>query len=123
MDDDGDFVADYYTGAPSAAELTDSVAARIYILARSVSEVPNYNNDKTYRLGAKIVPPANDGFYRRVFSTTVLLHDNIDSRYNCRTSPKPAWQRFASGTDLSTYFDAGCDHHHEDQYSGTQNGW
>jgi len=75
VDDDRDFVADYYTDTPTAAELFDAVAARIYVLARSISEVPNYTNDKTYLLGAKVVAAANDGFYRRVFSTTVLLRN------------------------------------------------
>ena len=75
VDGDGDFIADYYTGAPTAAEVSDAVAARIYVLARSINEVPNYANDQTYRLGAKVVAPANDGFYRRVFSTTVLLRN------------------------------------------------
>ncbi len=75
VDDDRDFVADYYTDAPSALELTNAVSARIYVLARSISAVPNYTNDKTYRLGSKIVAAANDGFYRRVFSTTVVLRN------------------------------------------------
>jgi len=75
VDDDRDFIADYYTGAPTAAELTNAVSARIYVLARSINEVPSYTNDKTYRLGATVVAAANDGFYRRVFSTTVLLRN------------------------------------------------
>ncbi|MCB1671816.1 MAG: PilW family protein [Gammaproteobacteria bacterium] len=75
VDDDRDFIADYYTDSPSTSELTDAVSARIYILARSISEVPNYTNDKTYLLGTRVVAAANDGFYRRVFSTTVVLRN------------------------------------------------
>jgi hypothetical protein len=75
IDDDRDFIADYYTGSPNAAELSDAVAARVYVLARSIDEVPNYTNDKIYRLGSTVVAPANDGFYRRVFSSTVLLRN------------------------------------------------
>jgi len=75
VDGDSDFVADYYTATPTAAEISDAVSARIYVLARSIDEVPDYLNDKTYRLGAKVVAAANDGFYRRVFSTTVLLRN------------------------------------------------
>jgi hypothetical protein len=75
IDDDRDFIADYYTGTPNAAELSDAVSARVYVLARSIGEVPNYLNDKTYRLGTKVVAAANDGFYRRVFSTTVRLRN------------------------------------------------
>ena len=75
VDGDRDFIADYYTATPSAAEIDDAVSARIYVLARSINEVPEYVNDKAYRLGAKVVAAANDGFYRRVFSTTVLLRN------------------------------------------------
>ncbi len=75
IDDDGDFYADYYTDSPSSAETGDAVAARIYVLARSIEEVPNYTNDKTYQLGSTVVVPANDGYYRRVFSSTVLLRN------------------------------------------------
>lgn len=75
IDDDRDFIADYYTASPTAAELGNAIAARIYLLARSIAEVPDYTNDKTYRLGAKTIAAANDGFYRRVFSTTVVLRN------------------------------------------------
>ncbi|MBL4819565.1 MAG: PilW family protein [Gammaproteobacteria bacterium] len=75
VDTDRDFVADYYTGSPTAAEMINSVAARIHILVRSVDSVPNYLNDKTYVLGTKNVAAANDSFYRRVFSTTILLRN------------------------------------------------
>lgn len=75
VDNDDDFVANYFTTSPSAAELTDSVSARIFVLVRSVNEVPGYLNDKTYNLGSTVVAAANDAFYRRVFSTTVLLRN------------------------------------------------
>ena len=75
IDDDNDFIADYYTAAPTAAEISDSVSVRIYALLRSVNEVPSYTNDKTYTLGSTTVNAANDGFYRRVFNTTVVLRN------------------------------------------------
>ena len=75
VDDDDDFIADYYTAAPTAAEIADAVAVRIYVLVVSVNEVPNYTNDKTYTLGSTTVNAANDGFYRRVFNTTVVLRN------------------------------------------------
>lgn len=75
VDDDSDFVADYYTAAPTAAELADAVAARIYVLVRSVNTVPGYTNDKSYTLGQTSVAAANDGYYRRMFNTTVLLRN------------------------------------------------
>ncbi len=75
VDTDGDFVANYYTAAPTAAQLADAVSARIYILVRSVNIVPGYTNDKSYTLGSTNVAAANDGFFRRVFSSTVLLRN------------------------------------------------
>ncbi len=75
VDDDGDFVADYYTDAPSDTELGDAVAARVYVLVRSVNSVPGYTNDKTYTLGSTVVAAFNDSYYRRVFNTTVVLRN------------------------------------------------
>lgn len=75
VDEDGDFIANYYTSTPTAAEISNSVSARVYVLLRSLIEMPNYTNDKTYILGATTVNPANDGYFRRVFGTTVLLRN------------------------------------------------
>ena len=75
IDEDDDFIANYYTAAPTAAEIVDAVSARIYVLVRSVNEVPNYTNDKIYTLGSTTVNAANDGFFRRVFNLTVVLRN------------------------------------------------
>lgn len=75
IDSDEDFVANYFVSAPTAAELSDAVAARLYVLVRSVNALPEYLNDKTYNLGTTVVAAANDAFYRRVFSTTVVLRN------------------------------------------------
>lgn len=70
-----DYSADYYTSSPTAAELRQAVNARIFVLARSVNEVNGYLNDKSYQLGNTAVAAANDGFYRRVMQTTVVLRN------------------------------------------------
>lgn len=75
IDEDDDFIANYYTAEPTAAEIFDAVSARIYVLVVSVNEIPDYTNDKTYTLGSTTVNAANDGFYRRVFNTTVVLRN------------------------------------------------
>ena len=75
VDDDDDFIANYYTAAPTAAEISNAVSARIYVLVVSVNEIPEYTNDKTYTLGSTTVNAANDGFFRRVFNTTVVLRN------------------------------------------------
>lgn len=73
--DPPDYAADYYTASPTAAELDQAVNAKIYLLVRSVSEVPGYTNDKTYSLGETTIAALNDGFYRRLMQTTVVLRN------------------------------------------------
>lgn len=75
IDTDDDYIANYYIATPSSAELFDSVAIRLHVLVRSVNQVPSYLNDKTYTMGSTTVAAANDGFYRRVFSTTLMLRN------------------------------------------------
>jgi len=71
-----DFVPDYYEMTPTAAELESAVTARVYVLSRSIDEVAGYTNDKTYTLGNSTVAAANDGYYRRVLQTTVMLRNS-----------------------------------------------
>ncbi|MEX0618380.1 MAG: PilW family protein [Pseudohongiellaceae bacterium] len=75
VDEDGDFIANYYTASPTAAEISDSVSLRLYVLVRSINTVAGYVNDKSYELGSTIVPAPNDGFFRRVFTSTILLRN------------------------------------------------
>lgn len=77
IDTDGDATADIYESDPTVSELEDVTSARIYVLARSMSEDPSYENTKTYRLGdwSRDYSANPDGFYRRVFSTTVTLRN------------------------------------------------
>jgi type IV pilus assembly protein PilW len=53
------------------------VAMRIYLLIRTVEEDNSYTNDLTYELGDKTIAAANDGFRRRVLSTTIVLENPI----------------------------------------------
>ena len=73
IDTDADAVVDTFTSTPTAAQLLNAVIAKIYILARGESQVTGYTNNKTYQLGDLAVGAANDGFYRRVFTTTVIM--------------------------------------------------
>ena len=70
-----DYTADYYTASPTPAELEEAVNARIYVLTRSINEVTGYTNDKSYQLGETTVAAANDGHYRRMLQTTVVLRN------------------------------------------------
>ena len=70
-----DYTADFYTATPTPDELAQAVNAKIYVLVRSLSEVPGYTNDKSYNLGATTVAALNDGYYRRLMQTTVVLRN------------------------------------------------
>ena len=71
IDTTADGVPNLFKGAPSAAEIDGAVVARVYLLLRSINPVSNYVNTKTYQLGQKAVAAKNDGYFRRVMSTTV----------------------------------------------------
>ena len=75
IDSNEDGVADYYTSAPTDDDELSNKAllAKIYVLARGSKEVVGYKNDKSYQLGDLTVAAANDGYYRRVFSTMVVM--------------------------------------------------
>jgi len=75
VDTDSDWMVNYYDPSPTTAEIQESVSARIHILVRSVNVIPGYINDKSFALGLTRLVAANDGYYRRVFSSTVLLRN------------------------------------------------
>ena len=75
IDTDKNTVANIYTSTPTLGEMENAVSARVYLLARSIDADRHFTNDTQYVLGDAIVPAANDGFYRRVYSTTISLRN------------------------------------------------
>lgn len=73
IDTDGDAAVDTFTATPTAAQLGNTVIAKIYVLARSETTVAGYKNTKKYELGDLALGPFDDAYYRRVFSTTVVM--------------------------------------------------
>lgn len=83
----GDGMPDRFVHCPAAscdsADLTNAVAVKLYVLARSSQTTPGHTDTKTYCLGARdaagVCPyslgPFNNGYRRHVFSTTVRLVD------------------------------------------------
>ena len=70
-----DGVANKYVSDPTAAEVsTQAVSAKVFVLVRATREDPTFTNTKTYTLGDRVVN-VNDKFYRRVYSTTVVLRN------------------------------------------------
>jgi type IV pilus assembly protein PilW len=67
----------------TAAQLSNVVAVRIYVLARSRDTTPGYTDTKSYCLGdlnpngscpaANQIAAANDSYKRHVFSSTMRL--------------------------------------------------
>jgi len=73
IDTDADGVANRYTADSTT---TDAVTARVYLLLRSARTVPDHTDSKKYMLGSVgFLGPYNDGYYRRVFSSTVTLRN------------------------------------------------
>lgn len=78
LDTDLDGIANRFTAIPIAAEMETVVSVRVHLLMRSTDAIPFYENQKSFRLGAKVVPAANDGFLRGVFSTTVAMRNSAN---------------------------------------------
>lgn len=75
IDENGDQRPDRFEAAPGPARLRTAVAARIYLLVRSLHPVAGHIDDKSYTLGARRVEATGDGYYRRLMRTTVLLRN------------------------------------------------
>lgn len=77
---DGAFVR-CTAGTPCTADqLINTVAVKLYLLARSIEASPGHTDNKTYKLGSATTLPAyNDHYKRHVFATTVRL-TNVTGR-------------------------------------------
>lgn len=76
VDSDDDLVVDYYEADPTNTEIRQSIQIRIYLLVRSLEEVTAYTNDKSYTMGSREEAARNDGFLRRVMTTSVTLRNS-----------------------------------------------
>jgi prepilin-type N-terminal cleavage/methylation domain-containing protein len=75
IDTDGNGSVNAYVPNPTAAQLSELAAIRIYVLARSVRGDPSYVNPKTYQLSNEPAFTPNDNFYRRVFASTIMVRN------------------------------------------------
>lgn len=64
-----------YVGDPTLEQMQAVVAARIFILARTTDIDPRYTNTKTYSVSNSPDMVPGDSFHRRVFSTSVSIHN------------------------------------------------
>jgi type IV pilus assembly protein PilW len=67
------------TGGCTADQLSNAVAVRLHVLARSEQAASDYRDTATYSLAGSTLGPFNDGYRRHVFVQTVRLH-NVSSR-------------------------------------------
>ena len=77
IDTDADGVPNQYKSVPTGAEMKYAVIAKIYILLRSVSMIPGYDDKRSYSLGQKTLPARRDSYLRRVISSSILLRNQI----------------------------------------------
>ncbi|HMS04830.1 MAG TPA: PilW family protein [Burkholderiaceae bacterium] len=77
---DGDFVRCTTAVPCTVAQMTNAVAARIWVLARAPEPTPGYTDAKTYSLGSSTMGPFNDAFKRHVYSSVVTLRNVSDRR-------------------------------------------
>jgi type IV pilus assembly protein PilW len=79
IDAGNDGVPDFYVAQPTTAEMRAAVTARLYVLARSLTQDHQYNNNKVYTMGSVVRDYSNapDHYYRRVFTTTVQLRNQV----------------------------------------------
>ena len=76
---DGNFVACTAATPCTVAQLSNVVAVKLYVLARTLETSQGFIDTKTYTLGSTTLGPFNDAYKRHVFSTTVRLV-NISTR-------------------------------------------
>ena len=77
---DGDVVGygspDKFVETPAdMSEWANVVAARIYVLSRSVDTTPGHSDSKSYLLGTRVIAAKNDGYKRHVFNTLVRIEN------------------------------------------------
>lgn len=75
LDADNDGSVERYTSLPATGELEQARTAQLWLLVRSREADAQYTDPKTYQLGDKPAYTPADHYYRRVYSTTVLLHN------------------------------------------------
>ncbi|MEH6610819.1 MAG: PilW family protein [Halioglobus sp.] len=75
IDSDGDHVPNRYTSELS--DVSRVVTIRIFLLVRSLGELPGEKTTKTYVLGhdASEGTAMSDGYMRQLYSTTVVAHN------------------------------------------------
>lgn len=75
----GDGVPDRYVDAPTAADWSNVVAVKVFLLARNTERTQGYTDAKTYDLGLAGVVTPGGPFKRHVFTSTTQIR-NVSQR-------------------------------------------
>jgi type IV pilus assembly protein PilW len=76
----GDGIPDTFTNTPSVADSGNTVAMRVFVLARNTRTSSGYVDDKTYTLGTYTTTAANDGYKRHVYSAETRISNQAGRR-------------------------------------------
>jgi type IV pilus assembly protein PilW len=79
IDTNADGAIDEYVADPSSAQLESAISARVHLLARTADEDFAYTDNRTYTLSNADDYVPDDGFRRRVYTTTVSIQ-NVRNR-------------------------------------------
>ena len=86
VDNDVDGLPDVWKRCTAAVpctvtELSNVMAAKVYVVSRNLEETREYTDDKTYDLGQSgTVGPANDHYKRHVYSALITLPNRVGPR-------------------------------------------
>jgi len=69
----GDGIPDSFSNSPSVTDMSNTVAVRIYVLARNTEASTGYVDNKTYTLGTATTTAANDAYKRHVYGTEARI--------------------------------------------------
>lgn len=69
----GDGITDSYTNTPSVADMGNTIAARIYVLARNTAPTTGYIDDKTYTMGTFTTTATGDSYKRHVYGAETRI--------------------------------------------------
>lgn len=78
IDTNDDGAANVYVANPSADDLVRTVSLRIYLLMRTQGVDVGHTDNRSYVLSNKAAYTPNDRFHRRIYASTVVIH-NVNS--------------------------------------------
>ncbi len=76
----GDGATDSYTHTPSVVDMGNTIAARIYVLARNTAPTNGYIDDKTYTMGTFTTTATNDPYKRHVYGAETRIVNQAGRR-------------------------------------------